>query len=357
MAAEARLPGLDALRVAGAALVLFAHGGYFLLAAWPQYSAYQYAGWIGTEIFFALTGFLVMLEAQALRAGNLREAARYTAWRLWRILPLFWLALLAHALLAHLGQRALPDEAWRYAALMQNVVSPHPAFFGEAWNLPLIVLASLLLPGLALGAASFAKPRTIVLVMLGVWIVLGIALRGEWILQGAARWDEDVRKVVIARLDACFYGALAALLWVHVARRHAAVAVLAFVALAGATLLFFGLPRETSVAAKLLAFIAAGIAMAAACLVASAPRRQNRALTRFSRWVYPLYLVNMPLLLGFALMGFGQTLSPSSSVLRFAAWVLASVGLAALVHFVLERPLLEWGRRALKPAGLDPASR
>jgi peptidoglycan/LPS O-acetylase OafA/YrhL len=354
----ARLPGLDVLRIVGAALVLFAHGGYFLFAAWPWYEAYEYAGWIGTEVFFALTGLLVMREAMALPAGDLRAAARYTAWRMWRIVPLFWVALLSHALLARFGQRPLPADAWQYALLVQNVAQPHPAFFGEAWNLPLIALASIFLPGVALGAASFAKPRMVAAVMLGALLVVGLALRAEWILEGAARWDEDVRKVVIARLDACTYGALAALSWAwlgsRVARGAAAVAVLA---LAIATLLFFALPRDASLLAKWMTFAACGIAMAAACAALAWPWRERPMLARVARWVYPLYLVNMPLLLGFALIGFGQTLSPSSSVMRFGAWVLASIALAALVHYAMERPLLEWGRRAIKPAGAGAASR
>jgi peptidoglycan/LPS O-acetylase OafA/YrhL len=164
-----------------------------------------------------------------------------------------------------------------------------------------------------------------------------------------------VRKVVIARLDACTYGALAAVFMQRLPR--AAMALLSVVVIAIATWLFFGLPRDASVAAKLWSFTAAGVAMAAACVALSAPWRANRPLARLARWVYPLYLVNMPLLHAFALIGFGQSLSASSSVLRFAAWMLASVALAALVHYLLERPMLEWGRRVVKPAVSGASSR
>lgn len=371
---SARLPGLDVLRILGAVLVLFAHGGYFLFAAWPEYAAYQYAGWIGTEIFFALTGFLVMREVLALPRGDLRGTLRYTAWRAWRIVPLFWVALLAHLLLARLDQRALPADAWQFPLLVQNLAWPHPGFFGEAWNLPLILLASVFLPGLLLGAASFAKPRTVILVMLALLVAIALALRAQWIPEAGAGWDEDVRKVVIARLDACAYGALAALLGARFGSRRGEIgtgirddavgssvrlagALVAVFALCAATALFFLLPRDASFASKWLAFAASGVAAAAACLALSAPWREQPMLARLARWAYPLYLVNMPLLLGFALIGFGQTLSPSSSVMRFGAWVLASVALAALLHYLAERPLLEWGRRAIKPAGVGASSR
>ena len=366
MRPAAREAGLDALRATGIALALFAHGGYFLFPALPHYDAYLLAGWLGTEVFFALTGFLVMREVLALQGGSLGEGARYAAWRLLRILPLFWLALLVRALLA---RSDAPDDVWRYVVLVQNVASPHPAFFGEAWNLPLIVLFSLFAPGLAV---AFAAPRRAAWVGVLALIALGLALRAEWIVQGAPRWDEDVRKIVLPRLDACAWGALAALF----ARRFRASEVssarqiervrtwvpafagtMAVLLLGIAIALFFVVPRDASFAAKFGTFTASGIGMAALCLALSGTPRPHPLLARFARWGYPLYLANMPLLLGFALIGFGQTLSPVSSVLRFAAWVLGSIALAALLHYTLERPLLEWGRKRFKSSGGGASSR
>jgi peptidoglycan/LPS O-acetylase OafA/YrhL len=376
MRAAPREAGLDALRAAGAGLVLFAHGGYFLFPAWPHYDAYVLAGWLGTEAFFALTGFLVMREVLVLRGDDLLQGARYAVWRLLRILPLFWVALLVHALLA---RGDAPEDVWRYVLLVQNLASPHPAFFGEAWNLPPIVLFSLFAPGLAMASAS---PRRAAWIGVAALIGVGLLLRAEWIAQGAVRWDEDVRKIVLPRLDACAWGALAALLarrlrpstgarqvglrpsedsrasrvdtprpWVHACAGTTAVL---FIVLAAA--LFCLLPRDASILAKFATFTAAGIGMAALCLALSGPSKPRPLLARFARWGYPLYLANMPLLLGFALIGFGQTLSPLSSVLRFAAWGLGSIALAALLHYTLERPLLEWARRRFKPSDSGASS-
>ena len=38
----------------------------------------------------------VLPPSTVLPRGDLRATARYTAWRAWRMLPLFWLALLTH---------------------------------------------------------------------------------------------------------------------------------------------------------------------------------------------------------------------------------------------------------------------
>lgn len=357
-----REAGLDALRVLGAGLVLFAHGGYFLFPAWPWFDAYMLAGWWGTEVFFALTGFLVAREVLALRGGAMSESGRYVAWRMLRMLPLFWLALALHALLA---RGDMPPQAWKYVLLLQNVASPSPDFFGEAWNLPLILLFSLFAPGLAVATGS---PRRMMWIGLAVLVVVGLMLRAQWISQGALRWDEDVRKVLMTRLDACAWGGLAALF--ASSRRQAVgsatslfgsasrwcVAFSGVVLLVVAAVLFFGLPRDTSVLAKFATFVASGSGMAALCLALSGMSEPHPLLGRFARWCYPLYLVNMPLLLAFMLIGFGQTLSPVSSVLRFVAWALGSIALAALLHYLLERPLLEWARARLKPSAICDAS-
>lgn len=351
MPPAAREAGLDALRVTGAFLVLFAHGGYFLFPAWPVFDAYVLAGWLGTEVFFALTGFLVMREVLALDAGELRLAGRYVAWRLLRILPLFWLALAVRALL---GASDAPPDAWRFALLAQNLAWPHPSFFGEAWNLPIIVLFSLFAPGLLVVART---PWRAAWIGVAALLAVGLLLRAGWIAEGAPRWDEDVRKIVLPRLDACAWGALAALL--HLRTRVAAwmPLLVAMLALAAAVAMFWALPRDASAPAKFATFTASGIGMAALCLALARPARPRALLARLARWVYPLYLANMPLLIGFSLIGFGQTLSPVSSVLRFVAWVVASLALAALLHYVLERPLLEWGRARLKPSGGAASSR
>lgn len=346
-----REPGLDRLRAFAALAVLVAHGGYYLFPILPYYDPYALASWLGTEVFFALSGFLVM---RALAGGlvasrqqpeasmrDLRRAFGFVAYRLWRILPLFWVFLGVNLALACVDGRGWPESVWRYGLLLQNVATPHPAFFGEAWNLPLLVLASIVLPGLALGARSTRDPLRWMSVVLVVLLLLGIVLRAAWVIEYQPAWDEGVRKLVVTRIDACLYGALAALI---VMRRGASSRVvagtLAAISLGIATTLFLGLPRDASLTARVCAFFAAGIGSAAlvvACL--GAKPLASRAVAALSRCSFALYLVNMPMIFLLTWFGLGQSNDTVDALSRFALWLVATMLVAAAVYHGIERPL------------------
>jgi peptidoglycan/LPS O-acetylase OafA/YrhL len=345
-----REPGLDRLRAVAALAVLIAHGGYYLFPLFPHYDAYALASWLGTEVFFALSGFLVMRALLAPGVPDLRGAFGFTARRLWRIVPLYWLFLGLNLVLASLDGRGWPEAPGAYVVLIQNIDTPHPAFFGEAWNLPILLLASIVLPGIAVGARSLRDPLRFIGVMLTVLLVLGIALRAAWVIEYQPVWDEGVRKLVVTRIDACFYGALAA---VAVLRRgevpRGAALMVAVLGLGIATALFLWLPRDVSLMARVCAFFAAGIGSAAlvlACL--DARPLASRLVSAVSRWSYALYLVNMPMIFLLAWFGLGQTTDALYALVRFALWFAATVAMAAVVHRWIERPLLAWtpvGRR------------
>lgn len=50
MVSADREPGLDALRAFAVLLVLFAHGGWFLYAAFPHFDLHAVTGWIRTDL-------------------------------------------------------------------------------------------------------------------------------------------------------------------------------------------------------------------------------------------------------------------------------------------------------------------
>jgi peptidoglycan/LPS O-acetylase OafA/YrhL len=354
--------GLDTLRAFAALLVLFAHGGYFLFSAWPHYDGYALAGWLGTDLFFALSGFLVMRQLWLMPQRDTAAALRYVGWRAWRILPLFWLALGVHLLLADIAGRDTPAHPVEYVALLQNLVWTHPRFFGEAWNLPVLFLFTLAAPGLMLGASWLGPRRVAVIVGCLLVLLLGIALRAIWIVEHDPVWDEGVRKLVVTRIDACFYGALAALAWpsctpTHRSRRIAAV-------VAGLTLLAAGawfllLARDESTWARIVLFVLSGIGTAALCVTLCDRRAVVGAafVAPLSRWSYPLYLVNMPLLFAFDLIGWGQSTDAATGMMRFGLWLVACIVVAALLHRAVEAPWLALRRRAFNADDAIASSR
>ena len=347
------MAGLDGLRVFAALCVLFAHGGYFLFAAWPNFDAYVFAGWLGTEVFFALAGFLLIAQLLAQPPRSARGIREWWAWRAWRILPLFWLALALHFLLAQFAQKATGIEAASFVILAQNLAWTHPAFFGEAWNLPVFALFFLIAPMFARLTGAAPSPASRLAWVLVGWLVVGIVVRAVWVLQTEPLWDADIRKIVLSRLDACVYGGLAACLVTMVGpkRRVGVTSWMLAIALWSMALAgFILLPRDASVVAGVGLFVLAGVGSACAVVASSARLRATSNITAaLARWSYPLYLINMPVLLAMALLGYGQTADAASGVLRFLVWLVASIACAAAIHRYVEAPLIAARARRLTP--------
>jgi peptidoglycan/LPS O-acetylase OafA/YrhL len=343
MRSTVRDPGLDGLRATAALAVLFAHGGYYLFPLLPHYDAYALLSWLGTEVFFALAGFLAMRSVLEGAARDAPSALRHVAWRGWRLLPLYWMFIAVHAGLALAAGRTLPDSLGAYALGLQNLAWPHPDFFSEAWNLPLFLLLALGLPALTLGTSASRRGRDLLALLLAALIVLAIALRALWVLEHQPEWDEGVRKVVLLRLDATLYGALAA--WLLASGRLSssarASAWTAAATLGIGAMLFLLLPRDQSPVACVGLFVLAGIGAAALCLACrSRSFPKPTAMAAIARWSYALYLVNFPMLFALSLLGLGTTSEPFSAALRFVLWFGLSLLAAAAVHRWIERPLL-----------------
>ena len=355
MASQARLPGLDGLRAFAALCVLFAHGGYFLFAAWPSYDAYAFAGWFGTELFFALAGFLLVAQLLARPPTSGGEIRRWWRWWVWRVMPLFWLALALHVLLARLASDAPGIDAASFVVLAQNLAWPHPAFFGEAWNLPVLMLFFLVVPVLARIAGTSSNGTSRMAWLLAGWIVAGIAVRAVWVLQTEPLWDADIRKIVLSRLDACVYGGLAACLAAQVGQtrnRTAIAGLLALLLWSIAAAGFFLLPRDASIVAGIGLFALAGAGSALAVLASGErDRAASRATAALARWSYPLYLINMPVLLAMTLLDFGQSGDATSGAVRFIVWLALSIAFAAAVHRFVEAPLIAARTRRLARPG------
>lgn len=352
---SAWMPGLDRLRALAALAVLFGHGGYFLFALWPHYDLFAGAAWLGTDAFFALTGFLLARQLLATPPREVGQVQTFLLGRAVRILPLFWTALLVHAVLARIDAGSWPASLTSLIVLTQNLAQPPPAFFAEAWNLPLLAGFSLVLPWLVHAASRAPRlaPR-LALLLVGA-LLLGLVVRGAWVTSLNLAWDEGVRKVVLARLDACTYGALAACL---ISMRPPAASVRRLAGwLAGVVLLlavagFALLARDASDVARIGLFVPTGIGFSLACVAWS--RIDGRPASGPVRWLarrsYALYLTNMPMLLLMMQLGFGQGSSPWRALALFAAWLVLALGAAEALHRWVERPLLASRARSVSAA-------
>ena len=209
--------GLDACRALAIVLVVFSHGAGYLEPLFPHAIArLSGVGFIGVELFFVLSGFLIggMLLRSAGEAGNGWLRTFYFR-RLFRTFPSYVLFVLLNVALGALLMRPpVPDDLWRYLLFIQNATSPHPNFFPEAWSLAIEELFYIGFPlsYLVISRLLGIRRQTAILVTALIVIVGSLLGRGV-LLADPVSWDEEVRKVAVFRFDGLMAGVLLA--WVH----------------------------------------------------------------------------------------------------------------------------------------------
>lgn len=210
--------GLDLMRVGAILLVLAAH----ILWIYPNYSnlltkAMNFSGFIGVELFFVLSGFLIggSLHKIFLRQDyGLKSARNFLRRRMLRIMPNYLLVLVANSIVyTALGYPIL--HPWKYFVFLQNTVSPMLPFFPESWSMAIKEIPYFTIPFVLLLLASLIKVRDrnrfFLYVALLLFLVSFIAkyvfyeIHGEMTL---AEWNISLRSVALYRMDAVMTGVL-----------------------------------------------------------------------------------------------------------------------------------------------------
>src|SRR5277367_4232323 len=122
--------GLDAVRTLAIALVLVSHSSLFFTYGPRLGLLVDYAGWLGVELFFSLSGFLIGRIMLTLARGKLDRTTvkNFLARRWLRTLPLYYLVLLA---LFALGW----SLSWVDFLLLHGFVPPARWGLVTAWSL------------------------------------------------------------------------------------------------------------------------------------------------------------------------------------------------------------------------------
>ena len=176
-----RNPGLDTLRACAIALVFMYHYEIFVSHA-PTFGWLSDVGWVGVDLFFVLSGYLIANQLFAgLVRGERLSLPRFYARRALRTLPVFWIVLAAFALFpAALGGRT-PPPWWRFVTFTQNIGLESGTAFSHAWSLCIEEQFYLVLPAvLALGVAlarGVTLTRAHAWASMGALVTLGMATR------------------------------------------------------------------------------------------------------------------------------------------------------------------------------------
>ena len=355
----AHLASLDGLR------------GIAILAVMLNNARYLPGGFLGVDIFFVLSGFLIsaLLLQEWQDTGTIRLGAFYTR-RALRLLPALF-ALLAVVLLAP-GLFYLAAPPWKdaataalYATNWVNAFSlRNMTILEHTWSLTVEEQFYVLWPPLvtALLALQVRRRRILSMVLLGVCVSTGLRL---------LLWDgpSSIKRLYYGldtRLDALLIGCLVALLvsWDLVPRTRKAVTAIRVIAGACApvlALLLVTADRESRVTYHGLSTIACTAVAGVLLHVVYCPSRfrmvvlENAPIVWIGRISYGLYLWHDPLfldLLNTTRMAKLGLFGLPALLVRF----IMAFAVASLCFYLIERPFLRLKRR-FGGAGAPSAAR
>ena len=376
--------GLNGLRSISSYLVVFIHAaifsGQFLLTpgskpGLPAYFLVVNGFWVGLDVFFVLSGFLIgrILLASLQRTGTIEFWSFFTR-RSMRIFPAYYLTLTFGLLVyARLGIRAFHfiqgGATWRdlLATSWQNylyvlnyyVSSEAPSIMSQAWSLCVEEHFYLALP-MVLVLCFRARPAARLPLLIGfasIFFVIRIVgymqnpdvvLLEGFYYRSHNRFDEPMVGVFVAYLHVYHYERFKA-----VVERMGQATWLLGMALVLCVWVFGGLQMQGPFA---VIFQFPVMAVGAALLITNTLFLKN-GFTRFfehpfwfpvARVSYSIFLnhmfvlyavMEMPAFAPGRQMGYGRITAMGATVVAF------SILCAAITYVTIERPLIDLGRR------------
>ncbi|QWT18720.1 acyltransferase [Bacillus sp. NP157] len=353
-----RNPWLDVCRATAIGLVMLSHGRFFVLPLAPSLNWLKFGGFLGVELFFVLSGFLIggiMLRELGRAPDAASWVPRFWARRWLRTLPNYLLFLAINAVLYRALRSDWPPSGWSYITFTQNILHAPRLFFVESWSLAVEEAFYLITPVLVvLACALGASRRTAVYVGATAIILFSVAFR--W--YAAARWNlsfNDIRGGVAFRLDAIMIGVLVAVqadkapapTWL---RRLAPWIAIFFVGAAIAA----AVPDswlDQGLAARLALFPLTSIGCAGVIMWRfTSPVREPVAsvANAMAKVSYSAYLTNLPVL-SLLHLAFPQPTALGCVALWFA-YVAGTFATATVFYRLVEKPILAWRDRRI---GMD----
>ena len=353
-----RQPGLDFLRALAIIVVVIYHAALFGFKLPGRVDRF---GWIGVDLFFILSGYLIGGQLLAPLARDQRiNLGRFFARRALRIMPAYFAVLVIYFLLP--SWREYPEMSqplWKFILSIQNVALHGGTAFSHAWSLAVEDQFYLCLPFILLFVNRW--PRSAIIIPC-VIVFGGILLRTFLAWQNPAAdfgvsfrgFQAWIYYPTWTRLDPLVFGvALAAIEKFRLQWWKGLMNCARWLWLPGVALIAFGLylgeGDYLSVAACIWQFPLIALGMAALLICALSPRLPFRRVAIpgaafIASIAYSAYLIQKLVMHVVGQFCFEHSIALTS----VSALVLVEIcvyAAATLLFLVIERPFLQLRHR------------
>ena len=220
---EKRIFGLDLMRAVAILMVMCSH----ILWITPEMRGisrklFSVFGILGVDVFFVLSGFLIgriLYKMYVSKEFSFKEVTYFWVRRWFRTLPNYYLTLVINILVAIYIGSQLPDQLWKYGFFLHNFSTQLPWFYPESWSLSVeefaYILGPLLLFMFLFIRKKASRPQLflqVTVVILLLFLLSKLLYNHEQTIRHMRHWTLNVKSIVIYRIDAIYYGVLAAYL-------------------------------------------------------------------------------------------------------------------------------------------------
>ncbi len=169
--------GLDTLRAAAITLVFLFHYRVFV-GHRPDLGAASVVGWVGVDLFFVLSGYLIANQIfSGIARGRKLSLAAFYVRRALRTLPAFWFVLALYFIVPAIMEGHDPPPLWRFLTFTQNFGLQTGTAFSHAWSLCIEEQFYLVLPLIVVAGAWIRGSRAQGWALLIALLLLGITAR------------------------------------------------------------------------------------------------------------------------------------------------------------------------------------
>lgn len=330
---------------------------------WPPVSALLNSGWLGVNLFFVLSGFVLYLPFAAGR----RDAESKTEWlafykrRALRLLPLFYLSLLVFTLIDAATGRPIADPRQLAAYLTLTFNFFTDTFFPQSnwvlWSLGVEIWFSLLFPLIVLAIRRYGITQVLIATILLGLLMRFVGTRPELFATGDRL--NPIKDGILGRLDDFIVG-----VWIcdaYIRERlkssHRGPVISVGITVGICSCVGWERVLDGSASADLVPFLHTGIQLGCAALLVVALATTHKWVKALTNW--PMQLIGMMCFSIYVWHGrlIEALLLPNFGPLEFCAYLGLLLSIAGLSYRFIEFPGVKPWRQLFTPMPVVNQSR